>query len=857
MISRRLSALTLSLLAFAGCHEDPTVEAVLVQPTTQALTLSAAGGAASSTAGADGVGGAGGSFLVTANGLISLGSPAFIPGVPAIPATPNVTSTPLSTPVATTSSAGSILISGNVTTTATTPVVLTSTNGDIVISGALQSGVLGSVLSDIQLIAPNGTVYVTGTIRTAGDDAAMDGKAGGKLTIDAARVVITGTIDTHGLADNTGASNGGKGGDVDIKASKAPIYFTSGSIVTTGGSAVDMTGGDGGFVHMNSAAPVNAVHVFAPITTNGGAGTGTTPTGGQAGSVVIQGAGEINLLGSLSLQGGAATGTATNAVGGAGGSLSADGPAVCRIYGSLLVTGGAASASTAGGTVTGGAGGAVLLGQAPGGLNSVELGSGTYTQAGGTGGLTIGTGGGAGGTVTVESIDGDITIASSLSVAGGAGIGTGSASGGPAGTIQIRTDAQAASQSNHLLSIASLSSLLDASGGAAQGSGVGGTGGTILLQSGGDLTCGARILASGGTSPLGTGGGTLAGAGLLQVTTANPPATGNLKVTGTIDAAGGVVTTGGTGGNGSDVTARIVSGNGSLTTSATITTTGSNGGVGAGGNSGNILLHSGSGDLVLSGTLTVNGSSSPLTPQVAGNITLESSGVLTSSAALNAVGGASTDPTGAAIAKNGGSILLDGQSAFSSLTLLAGSSLLADGGATTGVSVTTVGGAGGTITMRSLGQNIDMSGSILARGGAGSGTTTGGPGGRVLVVSDFGASGISGNITLESGGLIDVSGGSGSVLGPAVFNPGPPADPDPTVALPATLAVAFDANNGTSATGGTNPGRITNSGSIVATGSTGGDVWWNGLNSLGVALTPADNVGINVTGTVPGHFYPH
>ena len=26
---------------------------------------------------------------------------------------------------------------------------------------------------------------------------------------------------------------------------------------------------------------------------------------------------------------------------------------------------------------------------------------------------------------------------------------------------------------------------------------------------------------------------------------------------------------------------------------------------------------------------------------------------------------------------------------------------------------------------------------------------------------------------------------------------------------------------------------------------------------FGVALSPTDNVGINVTGAVPGHFYPH
>jgi hypothetical protein len=240
---------------------------------------------------------------------------------------------------------------------------------------------------------------------------------------------------------------------------------------------------------------------------------------------------------------------------------------------------------------------------------------------------------------------------------------------------------------------------------------------------------------------------------------------------------------------------------------------------------------------------------------VAGNITLESGGVLTSSAVMNAVGGASTDAAGLVSGTKGGSILFDGQTIFSSVTLLAGSSLVADGGSAPGTGVGTLGGQGGTITLQSRGQAIDLTGSLLARGGAVSGTGTGGVGGQVLALSDFAGSGTAGNITLEAGGAIDVSGGSGSILGAALFNL--PGDPGSTLTLPASLAVIFDANSNLASSAGTNQGRITNSGSIVATGSSGGDVWWNGLNSSGVALTPTDNVGISVTGTVPGHFYPH
>jgi len=866
MISRRLAGLTLSLLALAGCHEDPTVQAILVQPSTAALALFAAGGNASSTPGLDGVGGAGGDLQVTANGLISLGSPSFVPTAPAVPAAPGTFEYVVVAGEATITKVGSIRITGSITTSVTTPVVITSSNGDIVVDGALQSGDTGTAQVDIQLVAPNGTVYVTGSIRTAGVDSASNGRAGGNLSIDAARVVITGTIDTHGVANTTVVgANGGKGGDVDIKSSQGPIFLTAGSVVTSGGSAVDaaatvsMQGGAGGFVHLNSAAAVNSVYVFAPLTTDGGAmtGNGTTPTGGAGGNVAIQGAGEVHVVATVSMLGGAATGNGIDAVGGAGGNLSIDGPAVCRLFGSVLTGGGAAFASTTGGTVQGGDGGDLLLGQIPGGLNSVELGSGTYNQAGGSGGLSTGTGGGPGGAATIESFDGDVTVATSISVAGGAGTGLGNASGGAAGSILLRTDAQAGSAlSNHILSIASLSSLLDADGGAALGTGTGGQGGTVLLQSGGDLTCGARIAASGGSSVSGTGGGATAGAVLLQVTAAGAlTATGNLSVTGTVDAKGGLVSAGGTGSDGSTITIQILEGNGSLTSSAAISASGSSGGVGSGGNSGNLIFLTQGGDVTLSGTLTVNGSNSPVTPKASGNLTIQGGGAIRSSAVVNAVGGASTDPAGLVSGAAGGAVLFDGNSPLASVTLLGGSSILADGGSAIGSMVTTLGGVGGSVTLQSRGRAIDMTGSILVRGGGVSGIGTGGLGGRVIAVSDFLASGTAGDITLEAGSAIDASGGVGSILGAALQNLG--GDPGTALVLPIALAVLFDANNGTGGAGGTTVGRITNLGSITATGSTGGDIYYNGLNSLGAALTPADGIGLNFTGTLPGHFYPH
>lgn len=876
MISRRVAALSLSLLAFAGCHEDPTVQPVFVQPSVEALAILSAGGTANSNSGADGLGGKGGDFRVATNGLISLGSPAFVPVIPQVPALPVITSASLATPVATLTQPGSILISGSATTAASTPIVLTSSNGDIVISGVLQSAAVGGGQADIQLVAPNGTVYITGTIRTAGVDSASDGRPGGNLLINAARVVILGTLDTHGVANTTVAGvNGGKGGDVDIRSTQGPLLYAAGSIDTSGGAAVDaaatasMRGGAGGFVHLNAPAAANSVHVFAPIRTNGGAmtGNGATPTGGAGGSVVIQGSGEIAISTTVSLLGGPATGNAIDAVGGQGGSLAVDGPAIFKLYGSLATAGGTAFATGTAGIVKGGAGGNVMLGQTAPGLNSAELGSGIFNFSGGTGSLSTGVGGGAGGAVGVESLDGDISIASSILVAGGAGTGTGNASGGAAGSLKVRTDAQASGNlSNHVLSVASLSTLLDASGGAALGSGTGGAGGTLLLQSGGDLTCGARVLTSGGTSVSGAGGSATAitppvgaldptSAVILLITAARIAATGNLRVTGTIETAGGIVSTGGTGANGASISMQVNAGIGSLTSLATLNTSGSSGGLGAGGNTGSLFLTSVNGDVTVSGSLTVTGSSSPVTPKAAGNVTVQSGGALNSSAIVNAVGGASTDATGVTSGQKGGTVLFDARGAFSPLTLSSGNSIVADGGSAPGTAAGTKGGAGGTISLHARGQAIDMTGLLQARGGSVSGVGTGGLGGQVFALSDFAGSGIAGNITLESGSVIDVSGGSATFLGSAQQNAG--GDPGATFGGPVTLAVVFDANSSFGASGGTVVGRISNLGSIIATGSTGGDVYYNGLNATGGALLPTDNVGQNLTGTTPGHFYPH
>ena len=862
MISRRLAAIALCLLAFAGCHEDPTVVAVTVSASVQALALLAEGGAASSLPGTDGTGGDGGDFMVKTSGLLSLGSPSFVPSAPALPVSPSVFEFTAVSPLGSNSKTGNILIDGATTDGITNPIVLTSTNGDIVVSGLLQSADTGGVQADIQLSAPKGTVYVTGGIRTAGDDSLTNGRSGGNLTISAARVVITGTIDTHGVANT--AANGGSGGTVTISSSLAPIFFTGGSIVTAGGSCVDTTsigalkGGNGGVVSLNPVTPVNSVFVFAPITTDGGAITanGATPTGGNAGAIAIKGIGDVNVVANLSSLGGAATGNNIDARGGLGGSLSIDGAATARIYGSLALAGGTAFAVNAAGSVIGGKGGSVLLGQTTR-LDSVEFGNGNYSMAGGSGMKSPGTGGGIGGTVAIESFAGDVTIGASLSVAGGSATGAGNASGGAAGKMTLLTDAQATGNlSNHALSIDSLASLLDASGGAALGTGSGGAGGTVLMQCGGDLTSGARINVSGGSSVTGIGGDTtilspavnVNSAVALRVTTNQLTPTGDLNVAGEILAQGGVATSGGTGGNGASITLDITGGSGSITCLATLNTTGGTDVLGNGGLSRNVFVSCPNGEVDLSGSITVTGAASPGTPTNSGNVTVDAGGLLTSSATINAAGGAATNSVAIIGGMNGGLVTLRANGSFGGVALLGGSFIVADGGS----SASAGGGTGGTITLQSNSQPIDMVGTLTARGGAGGGSGNGGTGGRVIATSDAANTGVAGNITLEGGSAIDVSGGTGVVAGIAVNN----ATVDPGPSATTNMAVVFDADRNLTNSGGTK-GRISNFGTITATGSVGGDIWYAGLNSAGAPLTALDGVGLNFSGPVPGHFFFH
>ena len=80
-----------------------------------------------------------------------------------------------------------------VATGAGTTHTITSNNGDIVINGTLiAERSTGTTTNSITLSAPAGTVFIHGTVQATGTPGVIDNPDGGTITINAARVVVTG-----------------------------------------------------------------------------------------------------------------------------------------------------------------------------------------------------------------------------------------------------------------------------------------------------------------------------------------------------------------------------------------------------------------------------------------------------------------------------------------------------------------------------------------------------------------------------------------------------------------------------------------------------------------------------------------
>jgi hypothetical protein len=190
------------------------------------------------------------------------------------------------------------------------------------------------------------------------------------------------------------------------------------------------------------------------------------------------------------------------------------------------------------------------------------------------------------------------------------------------------------------------------------------------------------------------------------------------------------------------------------------------------------------------------------------------------------------------------------------ITLGAGSTIQADGGGSSGAGT---GGSGGSAILLTVAQSISISGVIEALGGgAAGGSGIGGTGGRVIALTDNANQPPIvplGNVTLEVGAAIYISGGPGFFGGSAVSNgqpfsvSSPPPVPYPPPQLP-PLGVLFMAE---ATPGKVNAGSVVNNGAIGAVGGanggSGGDILFLGLGLGGTGPPVSGQVNLAGDGT--------
>ncbi|HUQ07442.1 MAG TPA: hypothetical protein VM261_33345 [Kofleriaceae bacterium] len=440
--------------------------------------------------------------------------------------------------------------------------MLTSTEGDIVIEGHLRSGELAGGRRSLALHAPNGTVYVSGTIETRAPGDARAGRDGGDIEIRARNVVIVGELRAEG---EPGTSAGGAGGAIDVIASDGPVFLRDGAIVTAGGAS-DARGGAGG------AIDVRGEDVWMAGIIDGGGGDVRAladARGGDAGDVHLRASRELFIGASVRLRGGAASTVGVRATGGAAGAIFLDADDALRVGAAIDARGGFARAAY-GGTVIGGAGGSCFIGDddAPA---TVELRV-PIEAAGGPGFVAAG----QGGRVELDAIDGDLVLATTIRVDGGAsaqragdagvvsviagpagggirltgaivGVGGSATSGGDAdGGTGARVELDILSRDGDLDITAAGALVID--GGAAASNGEAGGGGDLtMLTRDGAATVAGQVIARGGAAP-GAGGRGGRGGIVNLFTDANHDGIGGdllVDTTGVIDVSGGAGSHGG------------------------------------------------------------------------------------------------------------------------------------------------------------------------------------------------------------------------------------------------------------------------------------------------------------------------
>jgi len=486
-----------------GCGGGSSTTTAVTHPPWTELPqpqLSVEGGTAMS---AGGQGQPGGTVHLVAAGDVSFDSSMPAAAAPSVPPAPaDAMALDANALGADVQASGSAVISGDVTTSGGEATRKIAAAGDLFVTGKLRAADGGGGRQGIDLQA-GGTLYVTGTIDASGEAGGQAGGAlhlsaprivvtgklltsgaqhesaagaGGAITIDAGEsIVLAGTIEAFGgNASDASAVTGGAGGALTLSAggdvsisgtvlvrggaatTTAPtgaqggaaatitidaggavdiggLVDARGGLATASGSGGSVMGGAAGNVRVGEKKEPTSIIVRVPVLAMGGAGNGT---GGPGGTVTPEpGTGGVNVAGARAID---VSGGDSEAAPGAGGNVNG-GPRQetgggLHISGEILANGGSISKGGSGNGADGGrvdielvpTNGAVMLEQ------SAKITADGGKSAGG--GVA-----GGGGHVWLFTMDGDLTVAGTITVLGGDGT-DGNGTGGGGGMIYLFSD---------------------------------------------------------------------------------------------------------------------------------------------------------------------------------------------------------------------------------------------------------------------------------------------------------------------------------------------------------------------------------------------------------------------------------
>ncbi len=324
-------------------------------------------------------------------------------------------------------------------------------------AGALRGGDAGGVA-----LQASGALWLTGAIDSAGGDArgggAATGGRGGTVALAAGGAISLGAAVRvrGGAATGVDAAAGGAAGALRLDAGGAAwlggVVDGRGGVAVATGVGAAVVGGAAGEVVAGAATPPATIAVCGALVAAGGGGL---RLGGAGGRVELLADGDVALIAPIDVRGG----RGGVAPGAAGAVLGVAGPHAggIRLVGRIVGVGGAAALGT---DADGGAGGQLRLeitsraGDlviAPGGVAVFD------------GGRAAGAGrAGAGGGLTLRTMDGNASMAGRLWARGGGGGALGRGGGG--GALELFTDANFDGRGGDL--IVEPTGRIDVSGGA-------------------------------------------------------------------------------------------------------------------------------------------------------------------------------------------------------------------------------------------------------------------------------------------------------------------------------------------------------------------------------------------------------